>query len=120
MVGVVVVLVVAVAFADEVELVAVFAFYDFVFFGEGGPMLLLLRGEDAAALAERADVVHSGQDGVADKSGGVWEPTDCLGELGVGLESDDFLLHRGRSVAGFGAEGNTGWRGCFGKSTARA
>ncbi|MDX1924814.1 MAG: hypothetical protein SFT91_06330 [Rickettsiaceae bacterium] len=47
---------------------------------------------------------------MADKSGGVWEPTDGLGELGVGLESDDFLLHRGRSVAGFGADGNTGWR----------
>lgn len=102
--------VVAVAFADEVELVAVLALYDLVFLGKGGPVLSLLRGEDAAALAERAHVVHGSQDGVADKSGGVWEPTDGLGEFGVGLESDDFLLHRGRSVAGFGADGNTGWQ----------
>jgi len=82
-----------------VEFVTFLALPNGVGFGEGLPMLLLLRREHARALAEGAEALHGGEDGRANELRAVRDALHRLDQDRVGLEGDDLglLAFHGRS-----------------------
>jgi hypothetical protein len=77
---------------NQTDLVAVAALLENVAGGELLPVPHLIRRQDAAAAAERADAVEGGEDGRANKLGPVGHALHGLGESGIDLKGDDRFL----------------------------